>query len=128
MPDSPQPVQSFAMPASLSDSMCPLSLALFLATHAPERGQPKITEGQTEAERDQGAPRADFARLILSDLSTQRDGSNASHRKENKASNLQPKLVENTAERAQRNAPRLQYSVQGTMLSGMLARQLGENT
>jgi hypothetical protein len=95
--------------------------------YAPERTQPEVTEGHAEAEGEGDASRPSFAGLVLKELAPEGDAANARHRKENKARNFQPELVQNASERAQGGPSGLHYSAYGTTSPGLLARDVGKD-
>ncbi len=104
-----------------------LALARFSAAHAPERTQAEITKDQAEACGDGHSPGACLSGQVLVVLAAERDRADSGHHEENKACNLQPKLVQNASEGAQGNAARMHYSLQSTILTGELARDPGKN-
>jgi len=77
-----------------------LLAALTFLAHSPKGADPKIAEGETEAEGDQNARRALGSGLVFGILSRYGETTNQPHRKENKARYLKPKLVKNARERA----------------------------
>jgi hypothetical protein len=106
---------------------CPLRLIL-LPPHAPKRAHSEITKGQTKAESDSEASGLAVARLILCKLPAQRDSADSRQRKENKARNFEPQLVQDAPERMQRNPSRLQDRTHGPVLPRVLSGHLCKDT
>ena len=69
-----------------------------------------------------------MTRLIFCELSAQRDSADGRQRKENKARNFEPQLVQNATEGTQRDSSRLQDRAHGPVLPRVLPGHLCEDT
>ena len=99
-----------------------------LPPHTPEGTHTEITKGQAKTQRDREARRLTMARLVLCKLAAQGDSADGRQRKENKARNFEPQLVQHARERTQRNPPRLQDRAHGPALPRVLSGHLREDT
>ena len=99
-----------------------------LPPHTPEGTHTEITKGQAKTQRDREARRLTMARLVLCKLAAQGNSADGRQRKENKARNFEPQLVQHARERTQRNPPRLQDRAHGPALPRVLSGHLREDT
>jgi hypothetical protein len=101
---------------------------LLLATDTPKRAEPEITEDKTERYGDGYPADAGFAFLVLGIFASEGNASDSGHRKENKASDLQPKLVQYASKGAQCDTASLQDRTEGPAFPGLAPSYLGKNS
>jgi hypothetical protein len=102
-------------------------LVRLLPAHTPERAQSKITKGQAKTNGYYQPPGPGFSGLVFDILSAQSDSADSGKCKENKARNLQPKLVQNAAKRMGGGPSRVQDGTHRPAASSLLIRHPSDN-
>src|SRR6516225_8838571 len=95
--------------------------------YPPERTQPEITKGEAKAGGHHDPSRTGFAGVVLPQLAAQGDAADSRHGEENKACNLQPKLVQNPPERARRGSASANHGCQRPVAAGLLGCHSGQD-